>query len=539
MLFNNTIRARLQLFALLAACLPVLFALGTFVLVVQGEVEENRLQEMRDNLRFKQRFVEDWLEEELTDVVFLSSLPAFNPPLRDGDLPPLLRDFVEQNPGVSSALAVDDRGVIVAASDDSLLGISVEDRDYFRKARSGPTISKVILGRATGDPMIIFAAPLRDGEGRFAGIASASVRLESITQLLTELRIGRSGDSYIFDGQGRALGRPKGFFQFPRLDEDLEIPIISQGTLRALSGAGKGMRYRSRTGRAIHVVSRPAKEGEWLLVSEMSRKEIMAAFWNTLALLGLGLGLTLLVLLPVLFSLTSSIVAPIQNLADTARILIDKGYQAVDPMPPGRSAPKEVRTLDQAFQAMLGKIRRTIADLERTTVTDPLTGLPNRRFLQIEASRLVKLHERSGEPMACLMIDLDHFKRINDTHGHTAGDEVLRRMGDLLAAILRGSDMVVRYGGEEFAVLAPNTSMDEACQLAERIRAGVAELEVSFGGQTIPLSASIGVSELNFSKARRSLEEVLDLADKALYRAKGEGRNRAVCRMDEPAPPDP
>jgi diguanylate cyclase (GGDEF)-like protein len=128
--------------------------------------------------------------------------------------------------------------------------------------------------------------------------------------------------------------------------------------------------------------------------------------------------------------------------------------------------------------------------------------------------------------MACLLMDIDHFKRINDSYGHAAGDAVLRQLADLLKRASRVEDLVFRYGGEEFAAVLPNASARAAVQIADRIRALVERYTFLWDRQSIPVTLSIGVA--NLSSAEKDSQALIEAADAALYQAKRSGRNRVV-----------
>ena len=164
------------------------------------------------------------------------------------------------------------------------------------------------------------------------------------------------------------------------------------------------------------------------------------------------------------------------------------------------------------------------ADYEAST--DELTGLRNRRFFQEQAARELDICRRYARQMAILMIDVDHFKQFNDTHGHAIGDDVLRAMGRVLAAGVRAVDLPARYGGEEFVVLCPDTDLAGAALLADRLRQAVAAVKLGEAdGRAIrPVTCSIGVAA--FQGSDLDLSELLDRADAALYDAKAAGRNQ-------------
>ncbi|KXS33589.1 MAG: Diguanylate cyclase [Candidatus Gallionella acididurans] len=183
--------------------------------------------------------------------------------------------------------------------------------------------------------------------------------------------------------------------------------------------------------------------------------------------------------------------------------------------------------------ALLGSIGFVLLVKERTdrevmllAMTDSLTQIPNRRALMDYAQHA--LARRNGLPLALLMIDVDHFKLINDTHGHQTGDEVLSKIPVLLAGRLRGYDYLGRYGGEEFCVVAPDTGAAGALELAESLRETIASTVLNTECGEISVSVSIGVSCCR-PDAAPELKTVLAEADAALYDAKHSGRNKVVC----------
>lgn len=157
---------------------------------------------------------------------------------------------------------------------------------------------------------------------------------------------------------------------------------------------------------------------------------------------------------------------------------------------------------------------------------DPLTGLDNRAALDESLPRETEMAHRHKLSLSMLIVDLDHFKRINDSYGHAAGDCVLRVAAQRMKAALRTSDRLFRYGGEEFVLLLPATDMQGAAIVAERIRRALEEQRCECDGETIAITASVGVAQLGEGESRHTL---FDQADKAVYRAKTLGRNQVVC----------
>lgn len=175
---------------------------------------------------------------------------------------------------------------------------------------------------------------------------------------------------------------------------------------------------------------------------------------------------------------------------------------------------------------------RRMAVLEQESVTDPLTGIYNRRYLERHLIDEIARASRYRTPLSVLLVDVDHFKRINDTHGHPAGDLVLKGLARVMAKTVRATDIVARYGGEEIVVLAPNTPKKTARNLAERLRAKIETASFPVPNQTgrksgaLRVTVSIGVA--CFGPDVPDARALIRRADEALYEAKGAGRNRVV-----------
>lgn len=163
--------------------------------------------------------------------------------------------------------------------------------------------------------------------------------------------------------------------------------------------------------------------------------------------------------------------------------------------------------------------------LYESSIRDGLTGVHNRKYFDERLEAEFSFASRHGTPLSLIMLDLDHFKAVNDTHGHRTGDHVLRNVSALLQASIRVEDTVARYGGEEFAILVPGVDLEHAGAMAERIRAIVAGMAVYCDDEAIQITVSAGVAALNPTRFG-SCEELVSSSDRALYLAKDLGRNR-------------
>lgn len=194
-----------------------------------------------------------------------------------------------------------------------------------------------------------------------------------------------------------------------------------------------------------------------------------------------------------------------------------------------------------SFAANLASIaienRRAHDELAHRAYFDYLTGLANRRYFMEQAENELARTLRYGRPLSVLMFDIDHFKEANDKHGHKVGDLVLEKLSEVSLASLRNIDVVGRIGGEEFAVLLPETEQEQAKDVAERLRAAIAATSIMAGELTISLTASFGVTTL--CGKNMNFDTLLNQADQALYNAKGDGRDRVCVYQHDVAPPRP
>jgi diguanylate cyclase (GGDEF)-like protein len=195
-------------------------------------------------------------------------------------------------------------------------------------------------------------------------------------------------------------------------------------------------------------------------------------------------------------------------------LILERGEDA------GRVEKRVVSMIDQfaTHGALALRNALLLEQIRRLAATDALTGLANRRTLEEMLEREISRATRQGDDVTLVMIDLDHFKSLNDTHGHQVGDEVLRHVGRRLSEQCRDFDTPARYGGEEFAVVLPRCSQEEAEEVAERMRTSLAS------GGPVPITASAGVA--TFPSQAESSYALIRAADNALYRAKGAGRDR-------------
>jgi diguanylate cyclase (GGDEF)-like protein len=265
-----------------------------------------------------------------------------------------------------------------------------------------------------------------------------------------------------------------------------------------------------------------------LLLLPLLVSDAKAFFAHPLSLLAVCAGLAVLIAAPIGHAIAKRIEEPLRLLDDASqRIRAGDFGQTIDAQAIAE-APREIAQAALAFNRMSETVQEHIRTVERTAVTDQLTGLYNRRHLMREGHRLLHIALRGKQPLSCLMLDIDLFKKVNDAHGHLTGDRFLIHVARLVASTIRDSDFLARYGGEEFVILAAHSSREDARFLAERIRKVIQDNPFEEAGIRLSNTVSVGVAECDHEPlfGANQLEDMIEKADKALYRAKRLGRNR-------------
>ncbi|MFN4352197.1 MAG: diguanylate cyclase [Hylemonella sp.] len=446
----------------------------------------------------------------------------------------------------------DSQGLVLQATGGLLVGQQVVQRPWFQAARTAPYIGDVhealllsrLLATESGkEPLrfIDFAVPLLDGQGRLRGVLGAHAHWNWVTRtvesVVTQGAAQRQVQVLIADRSGAIL-YPLRLMNTSRLPQAAS-PAAAHEVLRWEDGAD----YLTSM---VEVRAQTSSELGWRIILRQPLETALEPVYTLrrqLLLFGL---LTALVFTFIAYRFAARISRPIEQLARTVRQIELRGAT------PDYPAPAQIREIDQlnrSIQSMTGSLlghehelealnasleqqvrERTEAlslanqELERLATIDALTGLNNRRRFDSRLLESQQLLKRSGRGFGLILIDADHFKQINDGHGHQVGDEVLRQLGRLLSQCTRITDFVARYGGEEFVVLLPDLqNEEEGMAVAEKIRRAVADASFPVVGH---LTVSLGLSCARAADAAAA--EVVERADKALYTAKQLGRNRVV-----------
>lgn len=189
-----------------------------------------------------------------------------------------------------------------------------------------------------------------------------------------------------------------------------------------------------------------------------------------------------------------------------------------------KQAEQELKAANEELSRHVAEVEHLQKELREQVIRDPLTGVYNRRYLDETLGREIARASRDGDDLSLILLDIDHFKEFNDTFGHQAGDLILVDTMKHLTDSIRGSDIICRFGGEEFILVLPGTNLETACRRAEEIRKTIAENKIQCGGEELGITISLGVA--GYSGGEISAAELIDAADRALYRSKETGRNK-------------
>ena len=452
----------------------------------------------------------------------------------------------------------DAQGVVRNATNGLLVGQSVAQRPWFQHGLQGVHVGDVHAAQllesllpptATGEPhrFVDFAAPIRIGPTT-VGVFAIHGSWQWTREVLESLTPASSDESalelFIFDRQGTLIFAPGGRTEGmraagQRLPEGIQINNNRDGggsTQTAVARWQDGKRYLTA---ATQLQPRnAASDLGWRIVARQPVELAFAEADDTVQL-ALAIGLVAALFASALAWLAARrLSVDLYALADAA-----SGVEAGRPGSdiPAMQSSREVQQLSQSLgrmthhllaarEAMEEKVRLRTLELEAANRaldlqarTDALTGLLNRRGFETQMAFAVALARRSSRPLSLITVDVDHFKRVNDTYGHEAGDEVLRRLARTLESRLRGSDVVARLGGEEFVALLPDTDLNGAQSIAQALVTAMAEQQDPVVG-TITVSAGVATMR----GAEDNGAAMLRRGDAALYEAKGQGRNR-VC----------
>jgi diguanylate cyclase (GGDEF)-like protein len=411
------------------------------------------------------------------------------------------------------------------------------DRLYFRLARETGrfAVGEYQIGRITGQAGINFGFPVMDAENRVRAVAFAGLDLENLARMAEGTPLPPEGVLSVIDVKGTILSRKPSLKE--RIGQKLWNPQVIESILAGSEGVLEAKGEDGVDWLLAHQVVYTNPDGAFplrvLITVPLSRVFAEANRALVRDLLGITLA-TLFLLVAAWFGAELFMLRTFRALLRAAERMRGGDLNARTGI---RYGKEELGQLAQAFDDMARALQLREQRLQEQAISDPLTGLYNRRYLSEFLPRELARSGRNTTPVAVMLLDLDRFKGVNDSFGHEAGDLVLSAVGNLLKGKVRGSDIACRYGGEEFALVLPETGMEAAVRRAEDIRSAISALDLRYAGKYLgKMTASFGIAL--FPDHSQDAEGLLRVADIALYAAKGAGRDRVVVAHGaEPAPP--
>ena len=410
--------------------------------------------------------------------------------------------------------------------------------EFNRISPHRPTISPWFRD-TDGTPKRAFGVVVSDramGDGRL--VSNFSIR--RLWKYFSEYKVGQNGILIACNGQGEILYHPD---MRTWLDGVHKITELGLGDMNIKQDSDNSIRFVKLDNGKSYLINRTFNPTYDLGLSSVHHVSQIILFSSIIAILLVSLWQILIVC------------KPLNNLIDHIS-QITEGNLNIEEFK-AKSSQDEIGRLAKVFNQMHATIKRQIQELnahrdmlekevkERTyeleqankkldliSRTDELTQLPNRRDMHRTIEKEVDRANRFRKAFSIIFIDIDHFKDVNDTYGHAAGDAVLKSVASTIRSLLRKYDVLARYGGEEFLTLLPETELKDASHVAERFRKQIENQTIFFGGQEIKVTITLGVAQFDSSQGA---EKCIQLADKALYEGKEHGRNRVILWTDDKA----
>jgi diguanylate cyclase (GGDEF)-like protein len=514
----DSIRGQIVVFAILAALIPSLIISLIAYAQSRRALTEKITQELVTTGSHAGREADVWLKEHLYNLrVFATSSVVSETVARRGQVGRL----VEYLNSVRARFADYEELQLVDAN-AGLVGSSARGASparlpegwgkAFKSSRS--LVGEPYWDEKTQKMIVILGVPVLQADGRIAGALVARANFAELTQVLRAFSARSVGHVYLATVRGTLIADS---WKGPADRKTMELaPGVAD---RLLAADGQVIEHPGTDGIEVLGSAHRLSQAAWLAVADMP---VADAYRQAIRLRNeafLVIGVLLIAIAVVAYWLATLIARPLRRLTSAAAQVSDGDLPAG--LPAGGGG--EVGYLTQVFNTMVESLRKHHDELERLSTTDTLTGLSNRRHLMNLLAHEIERARRAGQAFSILMLDVDHFKKYNDAHGHQAGDEVLARVGAVLRNSIRPYDCAARYGGEEFLVMLSATSIDGARESAERIRKQIRADQFEGGVVTI----SIGVAE--YPSQGDTAESVIGQADAALYEAKRAGRDRVVC----------
>jgi len=527
------IRSRIILLVVLAA-LPALVLTAYDNWADRARAEVHARQELSRLVKQAALEQAQIIEGARQTLVAISLVPSFvlNDPARCSEY---LAKLLEQSTGIYHSMGIYGPDNVLFCNALPWEGKVVSpDRLYVNLAKSTGkfAIGEYQIGRVTKQQGVNFGYPLRDAAGKIMGVAFVAVNLDNLNRMAAATPLPPRGILTVVDRDGLILARKPASAAI--IGQKLRNPRVLDALRSGKSGVFRaiGTDNVDRLFAYDTVAENPEGPAPIRIMVSLPIDVVFAeenrAFIRTV--IG-SVVATVLLLVAAWIGAEFFVLRKTRALLAAASRVRAGDFSARTGL---RHDGEELNQVGGAFDEMTHalqqrdvELKRALQDLQEQAITDPLTGLLNRRYLREYLPRELVRARRNGSTLAVVIVDLDYFKRVNDTYGHEAGDLVLKELGALLLGHIRGSDIACRFGGEEFALVLPEASLEGARQKAEAVRAAIKKLDLNYRDKRIhALAASFGVAL--FPDHADDADALMRIADEALYQAKGAGRDQVV-----------
>lgn len=514
----DSIRGQILAFAILAALIPALI----ISIIAYGQsrraLTEKITHELVTTGSQAARESDVWLRERLYDLrVFASSSVVSETAARHGQ-PERVAEYLNsvraRFADYEELQVVDAKAGLVASSAPRPKPLRLPE-GWGRTFKS----SRGLVGEPYWDEnakriVVVLGVPVLRSSGEIAGALVARVNFSGLSRVLQAFGTRSTGHVYLTTERGALIVDSRG----GSADRE-RMSMAPEAANRLLSANGGIVEHRGFDGGEVLGSAQRLSQAPWIAVADMPLGNAYAQAIRLRNLAFAVIGGLLVVITLVAYWLAALIARPLGRLTSAAA-KVSAGDLSVGLPAAGGG---EVGYLTQVFNTMVESLRKNREELERMSTTDMLTGLGNRRHLMNLLPQEIERARRAAKPFSILMLDVDHFKKYNDRHGHQAGDDALARVGMVLRDSIRPYDCAARYGGEEFLIVLSGASLEHARECAERIREHVRSEQFAGG----PVTVSIGIAA--YPLHGETADAVIGQADAALYEAKRGGRDRVIC----------
>ncbi len=537
----KSIKSKLVVFATLATLIP---SLGLGLLTFrqsEAQTNANVTRELRALTDYAGREMEFWLDRRAHEAHVTAASGAVIEALsasyqRRADMlakyPGALARYLQSVQGKLDAIreltVMNASGKIIASSAEKPAGATLPDEWPQNSVTEGLVITPPHWNEQYNTATLSVAVPVLSYDNVLMGALVAVLDLRNLQPHLKSSSTSPPGEVFLLDPDGRVL--------IGTLAEGETMAQLDGPSLRELlARPGESMFFKGLTRREVIGLADVFHEFPLTILAERDQAAVYGDWIELRNMLLILVGMLVLIVAAAAFQMGRSIVVPLQRLMRAADRIADGDLEV------RLSATRndEIGHLTKVFDQMADRLRRNHAEimaaheamqqqnrmLEKLSITDSLTGLYNRNKLDAILADQLARFRRTQRPFALLMLDIDHFKTLNDTYGHITGDKILAKVAQILLQSIRSIDYAARYGGDEFIIILVETYIDQAVKTAERIRTHVEKLTYPAGKSTISITVSIGAVECRSDDSTTTA--VFSRADNALYEAKRAGRNQA------------